>query len=408
MTRQERCKRQEIAKVLYGMGFTLNEVARVLGWDRQTILKDVREFQRSHYHRSRAVHAVLSSTMTFYANIVEGSMEDMTTTTSLHQRISLREVLQERLRENEILSLLEGAEITLKQLSAPQYNPQQEGYANLLKAIFGEEVVDRGDAVESHHEFWRECLREILIGQFPIPKSWDDLKGCLIALFIKKHRDLVMPIWPVETIKSEIHRALAGLRPRTQVVVCLRYGLNSGAVRDEAKAKFEEFTKSGRSPVLREIGEFFGVSRTRIEQVEKEGLRRLRRFDVRETLAPFVFSSERLLKEVVVNRISRKIEAGMKERVRDVPSLAILQESNSLPISVRAANCLNKARILLVGELVQKNEYDLLRISGFVSKCLREVKEALAETQLGLDMHLTEEMKETIKQMRDDIVIVED
>jgi DNA-directed RNA polymerase alpha subunit len=55
-----------------------------------------------------------------------------------------------------------------------------------------------------------------------------------------------------------------------------------------------------------------------------------------------------------------------------------------LELSVRALNCLQMANIHTVGELVQRREGDLLKTKNFGRKCLREVKEALAEHGLHL------------------------
>ena len=58
-----------------------------------------------------------------------------------------------------------------------------------------------------------------------------------------------------------------------------------------------------------------------------------------------------------------------------------------LDFSVRTYNCLKKDNILTMGELVQKNEQDLMNIRNFGKKSLTEVKEKLA--QLGLSLKST-------------------
>ncbi len=55
-----------------------------------------------------------------------------------------------------------------------------------------------------------------------------------------------------------------------------------------------------------------------------------------------------------------------------------------LDFSVRTYNCLKKANILSIGELVQQSEVDLMNIRNFGRKSLTEVKEKL--TQLGLNL----------------------
>jgi DNA-directed RNA polymerase subunit alpha len=55
-----------------------------------------------------------------------------------------------------------------------------------------------------------------------------------------------------------------------------------------------------------------------------------------------------------------------------------------LDFSVRTYNCLKKANILTIGDLVQISEPDLMQIRNFGRKSLVEVREKLA--QLGLSL----------------------
>jgi len=55
-----------------------------------------------------------------------------------------------------------------------------------------------------------------------------------------------------------------------------------------------------------------------------------------------------------------------------------------LDFSVRTYNCLKKANILSIGELVQHTEQDLMNIRNFGKKSLGEVKEKLAQLGLAL------------------------
>jgi DNA-directed RNA polymerase subunit alpha len=57
---------------------------------------------------------------------------------------------------------------------------------------------------------------------------------------------------------------------------------------------------------------------------------------------------------------------------------------SELEITVRLANCLERARIDFLGELVQKTGNDLLQIKNFGHRTLREVKELL----LGMGLQL--------------------
>lgn len=59
---------------------------------------------------------------------------------------------------------------------------------------------------------------------------------------------------------------------------------------------------------------------------------------------------------------------------------------NEIELSVRAANCLNNANIITVGELAQRTEADMLKYRNFGKKSLNEIKQKLAELGLGLGM----------------------
>ncbi len=55
-----------------------------------------------------------------------------------------------------------------------------------------------------------------------------------------------------------------------------------------------------------------------------------------------------------------------------------------LDLSERPRNCLKRAQVNTIGELVQKTEEDLLNITNFGQKSLDEVKQKLDERGLSL------------------------
>jgi len=61
---------------------------------------------------------------------------------------------------------------------------------------------------------------------------------------------------------------------------------------------------------------------------------------------------------------------------------------SDIDLSVRARNCLEAARIVTIGELLQKSEGDLLRLRSFGKTSLREVRRKLADIGLGLGLTL--------------------
>jgi DNA-directed RNA polymerase subunit alpha len=61
---------------------------------------------------------------------------------------------------------------------------------------------------------------------------------------------------------------------------------------------------------------------------------------------------------------------------------------DELELSVRSYNCLKNANIKTIGELVQKNEPEMLKTRNFGRKSLNEIKEILTNMGLSLGMNL--------------------
>src|SRR3979490_3336782 len=68
---------------------------------------------------------------------------------------------------------------------------------------------------------------------------------------------------------------------------------------------------------------------------------------------------------------------------------------NEIELSVRAANCLNNANIVTVGQLAQKTEAEMLKNRNFGKKSLNEIKDKLQQLQLGLGMKFDPGLVET-------------
>jgi DNA-directed RNA polymerase subunit alpha len=62
---------------------------------------------------------------------------------------------------------------------------------------------------------------------------------------------------------------------------------------------------------------------------------------------------------------------------------------SDLELSVRSANCLQNAKINLIGELVQKTDAEMLKTKNFGRKSLNEIKAILADMGLSLGMKLS-------------------
>jgi DNA-directed RNA polymerase subunit alpha len=77
-----------------------------------------------------------------------------------------------------------------------------------------------------------------------------------------------------------------------------------------------------------------------------------------------------------------------QNRLRKLLNMSV----NEIELSVRAANCLNNANIMTVGELVMKTEVEMLRYRNFGKKSLNEIKEKMEEIGLSLGMKIEERL----------------
>ncbi len=91
--------------------------------------------------------------------------------------------------------------------------------------------------------------------------------------------------------------------------------------------------------------------------------------------------------DVFVNYDEDLIEFEEKEKLidhdREELRKKLNMSVNEIELSVRAANCLNNANVLTVGQLVQKTEADMLKYRNFGKKSLREIDEKLRELDLS-------------------------
>jgi DNA-directed RNA polymerase subunit alpha len=77
-----------------------------------------------------------------------------------------------------------------------------------------------------------------------------------------------------------------------------------------------------------------------------------------------------------------------KEDEGDEPNPFLARPVDDLELSVRSANCLRNANIRYIGELVQRTETEMLKTKNFGRKSLNEIKQLLAEMDLGLGIKI--------------------
>ena len=81
-----------------------------------------------------------------------------------------------------------------------------------------------------------------------------------------------------------------------------------------------------------------------------------------------------------------------QNRLKNLLSMSV----NEIELSVRAANCLNNANIITVGELATKSEPEMLKYRNFGKKSLNEIKAKLEQLGLSLGMKFESRLLESL------------
>src|SRR5512136_329058 len=100
---------------------------------------------------------------------------------------------------------------------------------------------------------------------------------------------------------------------------------------------------------------------------------------------------------VVDEPLEREPAASTKEIPYITQIDVLLKPIEHLELSVRSSNCLKSAGIERIYELVQKSEDELLKTKNFGRKSLAEIKETLANLNLGLNLELHPRLIERIQ-----------
>jgi len=103
---------------------------------------------------------------------------------------------------------------------------------------------------------------------------------------------------------------------------------------------------------------------------------------LRKHLNPFVLYHEAGQEQVTSLPQFGEETIGANEELQSILSRNV----GDLQLSVRAANCLESARVRTIADLVAKTESDLLRVRSFGKTSLHEVKRKLADLGLSLGM----------------------
>jgi DNA-directed RNA polymerase subunit alpha len=104
---------------------------------------------------------------------------------------------------------------------------------------------------------------------------------------------------------------------------------------------------------------------------------------------------------IFLNIVDEPLEKDMAPSKKEIPYLSqadiLAKTIDHLELSVRSNNCLRSAGIERIYELVQKTEDELLKTKNFGRKSLAEIKETLANLNLGLNIELHPRLVERIQ-----------
>ncbi len=100
---------------------------------------------------------------------------------------------------------------------------------------------------------------------------------------------------------------------------------------------------------------------------------------------------DRFTSEEIEFEDRKRAEGEEQNRLRKLLNMSV----NEIELSVRAANCLNNANILTVGELARKTEAEMLKYRNFGKKSLNEIKAKMEQLGLSLGMKIDERLLDT-------------
>jgi len=137
---------------------------------------------------------------------------------------------------------------------------------------------------------------------------------------------------------------------------------------------------------LKEIGIEYNLSRERVRQILGKASRKVKAkyLDFKKYLE-FSLAQERL-------KLAREVWERWKEEHIEIPP--VIEEEiktdyynnltiEDLDLSVRSYNCLKRANIYTLLDLINKTEIDMMKVRNLGKKSLREVKQKLAEYGLA-------------------------
>lgn len=134
-----------------------------------------------------------------------------------------------------------------------------------------------------------------------------------------------------------------------------------------------------------EIASKYGITGSRIQQIEYRALRKLRHPKAFNSMRAVSYNKYKDL-EVRYNALEYAYNNSPNPKdIQDVINETSIEGTPiiELELSVRSYNCLLRAGIKTVGDLINKTEWEILHIRNLGRRSLFEIKQKLAEMGLG-------------------------
>jgi len=353
---RRRRMRLPLVRALYDVGLSNGDIAIALGASPPTIRNDI----KASGFAPRRAGQPFPVAFKLYAEL-RGKAQDNLDQTELRILAALHDWL-----DIGAIMLADHALASCEdELVRPTAPAGEQGHMQLVRDVCGVRYFVTEDTLTAG-----DYMTAVARGERPPPQETREV----VAQIARMHadlfrRDVAVP-WPQDGA-ARVEKALAALKSREEEVVRKVYGIGGMAV------------------PLRELAQRLSVSRSRVDQIVNNSLRKLRHSRIR-MLRPLIMTLDECKKVVAADELERQRVELMPPDARPKSDLfrILWKPTEELNLSARSANCLSNSGIRYVGELVQKTEDELRRTWNLGRKSLNEIKRVLAEMGLVLGIKI--------------------
>lgn len=244
----------------------------------------------------------------------------------------------------------------------------------------------------------QEDVVQILMNLKTLPIK-TDLESCRMEIDVKGPHTITAADFMFDTQiemvnpKHHIARINGDMHFRMSVIVCRGVGYSAGSERQSSEHDTRQLgvgsllLDASFSPIRRVIYE---VEKTRLEnRTDLDEL--IMEVETNGTIEPdeaIRNAAAVLQKQLSVFSSIVSEESPDKFVTSNRQNPILYRTIDELMLTVRATNCLKSEHINLIGDLVQKTEYDLLRTPNLGRKSLAEIKAVLMSKSLSLGMNI--------------------